>query len=52
MSEVAEFIRGQSDCNQGKPHKPNQSEAYSRGYAAQYELEQVSNERTRNRGNS
>jgi hypothetical protein len=36
-----DFLRGQSDCKQGLPHDPSQSEAYTRGYSAQYSLEQV-----------
>lgn len=35
-----EFMRGQRDCKDGKPHKPGQTEAYDRGYGAQYEAEQ------------
>jgi hypothetical protein len=34
-----EFLRGQNDCFEGIPHKPDQSEAYDRGYSAQYHLE-------------
>lgn len=37
----SEFLRGQNDCKNGEPHKPNQSNDYDRGYAAQYELEAV-----------
>lgn len=35
-----EFMRGQRDCINGIPHKSD-SKDYDRGYAAQYELEQV-----------
>lgn len=35
-----EFLRGQQDCKEGKPHKSGSTD-YDRGYAAQYELEQV-----------
>jgi len=45
-----EFLRGQRDCKEGKQHKPMQSEAYDRGYSAQYEKEQVEAEMTKNVG--
>jgi len=48
LHEVNEFIRGQTDCKKGIPHKENQSPDYDRGYCAQYELEQVNAERTSN----
>lgn len=35
-----EFMRGQKDCKNGKPHK-DQGEDYNRGYAAQYAMEQA-----------
>lgn len=38
---VTDFLRGQRDCKDGNPHLAFQSEAYDRGYAAQYEWEQV-----------
>lgn len=41
MSDIKEFIKGQEDCKKGVPHKKGGSEAYTRGYATQYELEQV-----------
>jgi hypothetical protein len=34
-----DFLQGQKDCQEGIPHKPDQSEAYDRGYSAQYHLE-------------
>jgi len=34
-----DFLRGQKDCKDGKPHKSGQGEDYDRGYSAQYELE-------------
>ena len=48
MSFEDEFLRGQRDCKDGVPHKPNQSESYDRGYAAQYESEQIQSELTKN----
>lgn len=39
-----EFLRGQEDCQRGEPHKAGRSESYDRGYAAQYEWEQVKGE--------
>lgn len=44
MSFESDFLQGQRDCKNGVPHKPMQSEAYDRGYAAQYEAEQVQTE--------
>lgn len=47
MTEVSkgynlmEFIRGQSDCKKGVPHKQGQSESYDAGYGAEYQLEQI-----------
>lgn len=38
--EFSEFVRGQLDCQKGEPHKPDQSESYNKGYAAQYQHEQ------------
>ena len=35
-----DFLQGQRDCEKGVPHKDG-SESYNRGYAAQYELEQI-----------
>lgn len=48
MQQIDDFLNGQADCHRGLPHKPGQSKDYDRGYAAQYELEQMNNERTRN----
>lgn len=44
-----DFLRGQYDCSKGVPHKADKSDAYNRGYAAEYELEQVTSELTKNR---
>jgi|TARA_Y100000296_G_scaffold33741_1_gene39200 hypothetical protein len=35
-----DFLSGQRDCAAGKPHQAGKSEAYDRGYAAQYQHEQ------------
>ena len=43
---VGDFLRGQQDCKQGKPHQAGHSEAYDRGYTAEYELEQINDNRT------
>jgi len=48
MQQIDDFLNDQADCHRGLPHKPGQSKDYDRGYAAQYELEQMNNERTRN----
>lgn len=47
MSFEDDFLRGQRDCRDGKPHR-DQGDAYNRGYAAQYELEQIKNWRNQN----
>lgn len=36
-----DFLQGQNDCKNGVEHKEGMNNAYNRGYAAQYELEQV-----------
>lgn len=42
VSQFADdFLKGEMDCHEGKPHKQGMSEAYNRGYATRYELEQV-----------
>lgn len=35
------FLQGQIDCRDGKPHQSGKGESYDRGYATQYEWEQV-----------
>ena len=47
MSEdfSSDFFQGQRDCRDGVVHKPG-TEAYDRGYAVQYELEQILTEQT------
>ena len=41
MEDYIGFLRGQADCRDGMPHKEGMGEAYDRGYACQYESEQV-----------
>ena len=36
-----EFMRGQQDCIDGKPHKSGQSEAYDRGYTTEERDQQI-----------
>lgn len=38
--DLAEFIRGQSDCHQGLPAKQDESVSYNAGYNVEYQLEQ------------
>jgi hypothetical protein len=38
---VSEFIDGQRDCRDGKPHFDGKGESYDAGYSAQYQLEQI-----------
>ena len=42
-----EFLQGQIDCKEGRPQRRD-NDAYLRGYAAQYELEQIQSELTKN----
>lgn len=35
------FLQGQQDCKEGVPHKSGKGADYDRGYATQYEWEQV-----------
>ena len=44
--DVSEFMQGQRDCKAGIEHKAGQSDSYDRGYATQYELEQIESART------
>ena len=39
-----EFMRGQQACKEGKECESWRSESFTRGYAAQYELEQLREE--------
>ena len=43
-----DFLQGQRDCKDGVSHKPNQSEAYDRGYSTEYIFQQVMDARTEN----
>lgn len=38
---IDDFLAGQRDCLDGIPHQPGRSESYDRGYADQYEREQI-----------
>ena len=39
--DAMEFLKGQIDCQDGIKHEAGHGDSYDRGYAAQYELEQV-----------
>jgi len=41
MDFSTEFLAGMRDCKDGKAHEAGKGEAYDRGYATQYESEQV-----------
>lgn len=47
VSNAIEFVRGQQDCKEGVPHKPNQPSDYDRGYSTEYAREQVASELNR-----
>lgn len=38
---AADFMRGQLDCREGKPHQQGESEAYDRGYGTEYQADQI-----------
>lgn len=38
---VSEFIDGQKDCRDGKPHVDGKGASYDAGYSTQYALEQI-----------
>jgi hypothetical protein len=40
------FLKGQKDCRDGKQHNAGNGEDYDRGYAAQYEWEQIEGAKT------
>ena len=44
MSFEDDFLRGQRDCKETGVAKPNQGEAYDRGFGTQYEREQIESE--------
>ena len=45
---IADFLKGQSDCEKGIPHEAGKSSDYDRGYEAQYAMEQVRAELSKN----
>lgn len=42
----ADYIKGQTDCKEGYPAKQSGSESYIRGFADQYQYEQVLDHKT------
>jgi hypothetical protein len=47
--QVSDFLQGQKDCRNGKPHKSGSTE-YNRGYSVEYELEQMRTHRSLQNG--
>lgn len=45
--DTKEFLQGQRDCKEGLPQRRD-NDSYLRGYAAQYESEQIQSELTKN----
>lgn len=45
---VDNFIQGQQDCKEGKPHQSGRGDAYDDGYQAQYEKEAIQAEMSKN----
>ena len=39
--DAFEFVRGQTDCREGLPHKSGQSESYDAGYSCEYQLTEI-----------
>lgn len=39
--DLLDFIKGQSDCRKGLPADQKGSSLYLRGYAAEYELQEI-----------
>ena len=39
--DTFEFVRGQTDCREGLPHKSGQSESYDAGYSCEYQLTEI-----------
>ena len=46
MSFEDDFLQGQKDCRDGLPQRRD-NDAYLKGYAAQYEQEQIATEMSR-----
>ena len=44
IKSADDFLQGQRDCQDGVPHKQGMSSDYDRGYACEYESEQVMSE--------
>jgi hypothetical protein len=46
MTDIQEqdFLQGVTDCDEGRPAKQDASESYNRGYATQYERDQINTE--------
>ncbi len=44
MQFVDDFMAGQRDCQKGIPHEAGHSEAYDRGYGAEYEWNCIQDE--------
>lgn len=42
-----QFLQGQRDCRDGVPHQAGKGADYDRGYAAQYEADQIADARSR-----
>lgn len=47
--QISDFLQGQKDCRNGKPHKSGSAE-YNRGYNVEYELEQMRTQGSINHG--
>lgn len=46
MQFIDDFLQGQQDCQEGKQAKENASDAYNRGYGAEYEMQQIMDAKT------
>lgn len=49
IENADDFLQGQRDCQAGVKHEAGRSRDYNRGYAAEYEREQVMTELSQRR---
>ena len=46
INDTTEWLSGANDVKEGNEHQEGQSEDYDRGYAKQYEFEQIKDAKT------
>lgn len=50
MKAFYDFIQGQKDCREGKPHEEGKSKEYNSGYAFEYQTQEILTHRTEKQG--